>query len=118
MSVLSEVMTNHRHVTPGFGSPAPDLPQRASAPFWGAIVIRIATAADRLALEQLAEIDSAERPDDPTLIAELRGRPVAALSLTDGEVIADPFVATADLVDLLRLRGSQLSSRGLLRRRH
>jgi hypothetical protein len=75
------------------------------------VVIRIATAADRRSLEHLAELDSAAAPVGPTLIGELRGRPVAALSLGDGRAIADPFVATSDILELLRLRAGQLDQR-------
>jgi hypothetical protein len=72
------------------------------------VVIRLATSADRRALEVLAELDSARPPGGESLIGELLGRPVAALSLNDGQLIADPFVATGDVVDLLRLRARQL----------
>ncbi len=61
----------------------------------GPIVVRIATARDRAWLENLAALDSTEPPTGTTLIGELRDRPVAALSLSDRKVIADPFVATS-----------------------
>ena len=59
------------------------------------------------------ELDSALRPrprrcSSPSAPAA----PVAALSLADGAVVADPFVPTADVVDLLRLRARQLGSGG------
>lgn len=81
----------------------------AAQPFWGPIIVRIATAGDRSSLERLAELDSTELPG-ATLIGELQERPVAALSLSDGTVIADPFVATGDVVALLRLRAQQLNT--------
>jgi hypothetical protein len=74
-------------------------------------VIRIATAGDRLSLQRLAELDSATPPTGATLIAELRGSAVAALSLNDGSTIADPFVPTSELVELLRVRAKQLRPR-------
>ncbi len=82
----------------------------AAQPFWGPIIVRIATAGDRSSLDRLAELDSTERPTGATLIGELQERPVAALSLSDGTVIADPFVATGDVVALLRLRARQLNT--------
>ncbi len=88
-------------------------------PLWGPIVIRVATANDRTPLERLAALDSTERPTGTTLIAERLERPVAALSLSDGKVIADPFIATGDIVALLTLRAQQLGApirSGLLRR--
>ena len=79
-------------------------------PFWGSVAIRMATAGDRSSLERLAELDSTDTPTGETLIAELRERAVAALSLDDGTAIADPFVPTGDIVALLRLRAAQLSA--------
>jgi hypothetical protein len=80
------------------------------APFWGPVVIRMATAGDRNSLERLAQLDSTDPPTGGTLIAELRERAVAALSLNDGTAIADPFVPTSDIVALLRLRATQLNA--------
>lgn len=74
-----------------------------------ALVIRPLTAADEPVLELLAELDSATPLRGPALIAELRGRPVAALALSDGRSIADPFLPTRDVVALLRLRAHQIS---------
>jgi hypothetical protein len=64
---------------------------------------------------RIAELDSASRQADPLLIGERAGQPIAALSLADGTVVANPFVASADVVALLRLRARQL--RGEPRRR-
>jgi hypothetical protein len=80
-------------------------------PFWGPVVIRIATASDQPSLERLAALDSTEVPTGAMLIGELRERPVVAVSLSDGKAVADPFVATTELVELLRLRAGQLNSR-------
>ena len=85
-----------------------DTPQ---PPLSASIAVRLATANDREALERLAALDSTEPPSGSTLVGELLQRPVAALSLRDGEVIADPFVATTDIVALLRLRARQLGAR-------
>jgi hypothetical protein len=48
------------------------------------------------------------------LVAEVDGTPVAAISLVDGHVVADPFERTADVVELLRLRAAQLDGHGSL----
>ena len=74
------------------------------------VMIRFATAGDRLAIERLAELDSAAAPRGTTLIGELSQRPVVAVSLRDGTAVADPFVATADLLELVRMRAGQLVS--------
>jgi hypothetical protein len=73
------------------------------------ITVRIATDRDEPELSRLAALDSSERLHGSTLIGELERRPVAALSLSGGKVIADPFVATAEVVDLLRIRARQLA---------
>lgn len=75
------------------------------------VVIRFATPADRAALERLAELECVGPPTGATLIAELGQRMVAALSLADGRVLGDPFIRTAELVELLRLRAQQLTPR-------
>ena len=70
------------------------------------LVIRAATAADRMALLRLAQRDSAAAPSGTVLIAESRGEIHAALELDGGRAIADPFRPTADLVALLRARAA------------
>jgi hypothetical protein len=84
-------------------------PSTPLEPLWSPVVIRLATAADQHALGRLAELDSKPTPAGTILIAELRGSPVAAVSLASGELIADPFVPTADITELLRLRARQLA---------
>jgi hypothetical protein len=78
------------------------------------LTLRLATAADRAALARLADLEQVDRPADPVLLGVLSNRPVAALSLHDGSLVADPFVPTAELIELLRMRAGQL---GLRRRR-
>jgi len=60
------------------------------------------------ALERLAALDGAVLPDGPRLVAELAGRPVAAVGLQTGEAVADPFEPSAPFVELLRVRAGQL----------
>jgi hypothetical protein len=76
---------------------------------WQGLTLRLATTADRPALSRLAELDQASRPAEPVLLGVVSQRPIAALSLSDGSVVADPFAPTAELVELLRLRARQLS---------
>jgi hypothetical protein len=75
---------------------------------WASLSVRLATTADAPALERLAELDQKAQPSAPVLIGSLMARPVAALSLVDGGVVADPFTPTCDLVELLRLRARQM----------
>lgn len=73
------------------------------------VMIRLATGADEPALELLAELDSSTPPVGPALIAERDSHAVAALALSDGAVIADPFLPSGDVVALLRLRADQVA---------
>ena len=85
--------------------------ERAAGPStrWASLTVRLATTDDRPALERLAALDGAEQaPAEPVLIGSMMARPVAALSLSDGHVVADPFAPTCELVELLRLRARQL----------
>ena len=79
------------------------------------ITIRPAHAADAAALHRLAALDSAELPAGPLLVAEVHGSLCAALSLSDGSAIADPFTPTADVVALLRERVRIAGARGFRR---
>lgn len=88
----------------------------APQPFFSPVIIRVATAADGPSLKRLAELDSAQAPEGETLIGELHGRPVAAVSLSDGMTIADPFVLAGPILDLVRLRASQLGPESRPRR--
>jgi hypothetical protein len=73
------------------------------------LALRIAGPADAAALRRLAALDDAPPLDAPVLLALLDGVAVAAISLLDGRVVADPFRPTADIVRLLVLRARQLT---------
>jgi hypothetical protein len=75
------------------------------------LTIRPARPDDAAAIERLAQLDSARRPSGYLLVAEVAFEPIAAISLTTGEVVADPFKHTAEPVRLLRLRYEQLAQR-------
>jgi hypothetical protein len=68
------------------------------------ITLRRSTMADQAEIARLATIDSASVPAGPLLLAEVDGELHAALTLAEGRVIADPFVPTTALVELLRTR--------------
>ncbi len=76
------------------------------------IAIREAEVADMPALLELAELDSRPLPDGRLLVAEMDGELLAAVGSGNGVVIADPFVPTAELQQLLRLRAEQVSANG------
>ena len=66
------------------------------------VVLRPAVTTDDARLRDLAGLDCKRLPAGPFLVAEVDGAVVAALSTSDGVALADPFVLTAHLVDLLR----------------
>jgi hypothetical protein len=76
------------------------------------VVIRPAVQADHENLLRLAQLDAARPLTGDVLLAERDGRPVAALAVARGEVVADPFEPTAAEVELLRTRARTLVRRG------
>lgn len=83
-----------------------DMPDMTSPTTPTSVTLRFATSDDAAALAAVAELDSARPLVGPALLAERDGRVVAALSVADGRVVANPFVPTADLVEMLRLRAA------------
>jgi hypothetical protein len=66
--------------------------------------IRPSMNEDERNLRQLADLDGQTPLSGPALIGEIAGFPAAAVSLTDGRLIADPFQPTAVLGQVLRMR--------------
>jgi hypothetical protein len=86
------------------------------------VTIRPAYPDDERALARLAALDSQRLPAaGPFLLAEIDGVLRAAIATTTGRTFSDPFVPTAELVELLRRRRTQLAAaqeaRGLSRPR-
>jgi hypothetical protein len=73
------------------------------------LTVRRAAPADDAAITRVSSLDSARPPVGPTLVAELNDEIVAAVSLRDGAVVADPFRPTTAIVEMLRLRRRQLT---------
>ncbi|HEY7633586.1 MAG TPA: hypothetical protein VH817_22985 [Thermoleophilaceae bacterium] len=71
-------------------------------------VTRIATDKDVRALIELANLDSQRPLGGEILIGEIDGAPAAAISLSDGRVVSDPFKHTALLTQSLRMRAAAL----------
>jgi hypothetical protein len=78
----------------------------------GNVVVRRGRHADIDALADVAALDSSRPLTGRTVVAEVDGRIVAAVSLHDGRVVADPFAPTADVVEMLRVHtaGARSSS--------
>jgi hypothetical protein len=71
------------------------------------ITIRHSTGTDRVAVEELADLDGRPAPVGETLLAEVNGKPWAAVGVDDGAAVADPFLPTADVLWLLQIRAEQ-----------
>jgi hypothetical protein len=74
------------------------------------VVIRTATAHDEPHLVRLAALDTAPLPAGRVLLAEVDDEVQAAVEVSTGRVVADPFRPTANLADLLRVRASRLAA--------
>jgi hypothetical protein len=72
------------------------------------VVIRVATPADRDELRRLAQLDSAQALGGSVLVAQSDGQIRAAYSVDEDRAIADPFLPTAGLVELLKARSALL----------
>jgi len=79
------------------------------------ISLRVLDAGDAPSLRRLAQLDSTSAPSGRLLGAEAGGTLIAVISLDDGDIVADPFRASAAAVELLQLRAGQL--RGSARRK-
>ena len=79
---------------------------------YDAVTVRLAGADDDGALRRLVELDSGTAPRGPLLVAEVDGDVLAARSLVDGRSVANPFVHTAHLTELLALRSAHLRANG------
>jgi len=72
------------------------------------MVLRADRPTDESTLRRLAALDSARPIKGRALVAEVDGRAVAAIGLTDGRVVADPFVKTSEVVELLQVRADRM----------
>lgn len=72
------------------------------------ITIGVLGPGDETALRRIAERDSTTVPVGCVLGARVNGELVSAVSVTSGESVADPFVHTAGVRELLAERAAQL----------
>jgi hypothetical protein len=75
------------------------------------IALRLAGPDESEQLTELAALDSQRPLRGHALVAVLDGKLVAAISLFDGRVIADPLAATSEARALLETRARQLALR-------
>jgi hypothetical protein len=84
------------------------MPNPPPSPRLDGVLLRAARADDDADLIRLAALDSARPLDGPALVAEENGAIVAALCLSTGRAVADPFVPSLHLVELLRHHAARL----------
>src|SRR5258705_13554098 len=82
------------------------------------LTIRWATPDDAGALDRLAQLDSSRPPRGVVLLAEVGDELWAAISLDDGQLVADPFRLSGELAFLLaeRARRGKRAARGRMGR--
>lgn len=78
------------------------------------VTIRKLNGEDRERVVRLAQLDSSPAPEGELLGAVVDGSLVAAVSLSSGESVADPFVPSAGVRSVLQFRARQLRQK----RRH
>jgi hypothetical protein len=71
------------------------------------VLLRMARADDDPDLIRLAALEGAPPLPGPALVADENGAIVAALCLSTGRAVADPFVPSLHLVELLRQRAAR-----------
>jgi hypothetical protein len=67
-----------------------------------AITIRRSNGSDLIALRRLAALDDRRAPHGDAMLGFVDGELRAAVTLDGRKALADPFVRTAELVELLR----------------
>jgi len=74
------------------------------------VALRLCSVHDDDALERLALLEGRAVPRGRFVLAEVEGEVVAALPLSGGDALTDPFRPTAHLLPLLRLRAGQIEA--------
>jgi hypothetical protein len=77
-----------------------------------ALTIRATTPSDHDGLASLTTLHSSPSRIGRSLVADLDGTPIAAISLTTGTVAADPDLAHPDVIQSLRYRRYQILRQG------
>ena len=95
----------------------PEQTQTATQPRRAIVALRLAGPDEGHVVRRLASLDDAPPLAGQVLLAVVDGEAVAALSLSDGRVVANPFLPTEAAVGLLRLRAQHLSVKRPRRRR-
>jgi len=107
--VAAEQLADRRAAAVAFRAARDAAAATAAAP-GERVVLRRAGSQDSAALVRLAQLDGAPRPSSPMLVAERDDTIVAAVPFDGGRAIADPFLPTAELIELLRARVQLLAA--------
>lgn len=73
------------------------------------IIIRAARSEDMGEIARVAGRDTHELPAQPLLVAKVGEDVRAAISLSDGAFVADPFHRTSELVQMLKIRAGAVN---------
>jgi hypothetical protein len=95
----------------------PEQTHTARRPERAIVALRLAGPDEGPVVRRLASLNDAPPLTGQVLLALVDGEAVAALSLGDGRVVANPFLPTEAAVGLLRLRAQHLSVKRPRRRR-
>jgi hypothetical protein len=109
ITVLAEIVATEHRADLRRAADRSRLAAAAETPDTTRVELRIARRDDADAIQRLAVLDEARPLEGRVLLAIVNGLAVAALSLDEGRVVADPFVATVEARSLLRLRAAQLA---------
>jgi hypothetical protein len=80
------------------------------------VELRLARLDEASDVRKLAQLDDAPELEGPAMLAVVDGESVAAMSMSDLRIVANPFVRTEHVVRLLALRGAHVADRRERRR--
>jgi hypothetical protein len=103
---VADLRRHSDHWRSGVSTVQPDASAQPQMPI---VALRLAEPDEGSVVRRLADLDDAPPLDGRVLLAMIDGEAVAALSLSDGRVVANPFLHTEAAVGLLRLRARHLS---------
>jgi hypothetical protein len=114
--VATEHQADLRGAAAGWRRASANQPRRMGVARPATVILRLVRRGEDQVVRELAALDDAPTPQGQVLLALIDGEAVAALSLLDGRVVANPFVLTQDAVALLRLCAKHLSGGKPVRR--
>jgi len=81
---------------------------------YDSVAIRLAGPEDESSIHRIASLDGKKAPQGRVLVAEADSEIIAALGITGGHAVADPFRWTSDVVALMEMRAEQLAAADLV----